>query len=237
MKKLTVIIPAYNEEETIEAVIRRIQQADIGDLEREIIVVDDGSLDNTRAILRNMQENGMTMILHERNCGKGGAVKTGLQAATGDVVIIQDADLEYDPNDFRAMLAPILAGQTEFVMGSRFLIEEQRYQWGGKSPFFTHYLGNKIVTWATNLLYGNRATDYEGCYKAVTRRLMCSLAIKAEGFEFDNEMICKALRLKHRIVEVPIHYTPRSYGEGKKITWRDGMRMLWTVVKWRIRPL
>jgi len=237
MKKLTVIIPAYNEEEMIEAVIRRVQQADIGDMEREVIVVDDGSCDNTRAILRSMQGQGVTVILHERNLGKGGAIKTGLQAATGDVVIIQDADLEYDPNDFSRLLAPILAGQTEFVMGSRFMIQEQRYHWGEKSPFFTHYVGNKTIIWVTNLLYWNRATDYEGCYKAVTRRLMCSLAIKANGFEFDNEMICKSLRLGHRIVEVPIHYAPRSYSEGKKITWRDGMRMLWTVVKWRIRPL
>lgn len=239
MKKLTVIIPAYNEEEMIETVIGRVQQADIGDLEKEIIIVDDGSRDNTRAILRNLQERerGITVILHERNRGKGGAIKTGLEAATGDVVIIQDADLEYDPNDFRQLLAPILAGDTEFVMGSRFLIREQTYQWGGKSPFFTHYIGNKVIIMVTNLLYWNRATDYEGCYKALTRRLMCSLAIRSEGFEFDNEMICKALRLGHRIVEVPIHYAPRSYSEGKKITWWDGMRMLWTIVKWRIRPL
>lgn len=237
MKKLTVIIPAYNEEEMIEEVVRRVRKADIGDLEREIIIVDDGSKDDTRNILRRMGEPDVRVILHERNRGKGGAIKTGLEAATGDVVIIQDADLEYDPNDFRALLAPILAGETEFVMGSRFLIREQKYQWGGKSPFFTHYIGNKVIIFVTNLLFWNRATDYEGCYKALTRRLMCSLAIRSEGFEFDNEMICKALRLKHRIVEVPIHYAPRSYSEGKKITWRDGLRMLWTIVKWRVRPL
>ncbi len=234
MKKLTVIIPAYNEERTIAAVVSRVQEADIGELELEIIVVDDGSRDATRVILRNIP--GITAILHERNLGKGGAIKTGLQAATGDVVIIQDADLEYNPEDFRGLLAPILAGKTEFVMGSRFLVEAQRYHWGGNSPFFTHYIGNKAVIWLTNLLYRNRATDYEGCYKAVTRRFLCSLTIHANGFEFDNELICKALRLKHPIIEVPIRYTPRSYREGKKITWQHGMRMLWTIMKWRVLP-
>lgn len=235
MKKLTVIIPAYNEERTIAAVIRRVQEADIGDLEREIIVVDDGSLDATRTILRDIP--GITVILHECNLGKGGAIKTGLQAATGDVVIIQDADLEYNPDDFKALIAPILEGKTEFVMGSRFLLEEPKFIWGGNSPFFTHYLGNKAVIWLTNLLYRNRATDYEGCYKAVTRHFLCSLTIHANGFEFDNELICKALRLGHPIIEVPIRYTPRSYREGKKITWRHGMRMLWTIIKWRVLPL
>jgi len=235
MKKLTVIIPAFNEERTIATVIRRVQEADLGDLEREIIVVDDGSRDATRRILQDTP--GIHVIFHERNLGKGGAVKTGLQAATGDVVIVQDADLEYDPGDFLLLLGPVQAGQSEFVMGSRFLLEKPKFFWGGNSPFFTHYIGNKVVIWLTNLLYRNRATDYEGCYKAVTRRLMCSLAIRANGFEFDNEMICKALRLGHRIMEVPIHYNPRSYREGKKITWRHGLRMVWTIIKWRVLPV
>lgn len=230
-----MIIPAYNEEKTISEVVRRVMAADIGDLDREVIVVDDGSCDSTREILR--QTTGVTAIFHDRNLGKGGAIKTGLQAATGDIVIIQDADLEYDPNDFKSLISPILAGQAEFVMGSRFLLYQPKFFWGGKSPFFTHYVGNKLVIWLTNILYRNRATDYEGCYKAVTRRLLSSLAIEANGFEFDNELICKALRLKHRIVEVPIRYTPRSYQEGKKITWRHGTRVLWTIIKWRLLSL
>ena len=233
--KLTVIIPVYNEERTITEVIRRVTDANIGNVDREVIVVDDGSRDSTRAILR--QTAGVTTIFHDRNLGKGAAIKTGLQAATGDIVIIQDADLEYDPDDFRALIAPILAGQTEFVMGSRFLSAKPKFFLGGKSPFFTHYVGNKLVIWLTNILYRNHATDYEGCYKVATRRLVRSLDIQANGFEFDNELICKALRLKHRLVEVPIRYTPRSYGEGKKITWRHGVRMLWTIIKWRLLPL
>lgn len=234
-KKLTIIIPAYNEEQTIEAILGRVQLVDIGDLEREIIVVDDGSTDSTREILK--RHAGIQVVLHARNMGKGGALRTGIRAATGDIVIFQDADLEYDPNDYRALIDPILAGETEFVMGSRFLLKSPKFIFGGKSPFFTHYIGNKVVIWLTNLLYWNRATDYEGCYKAVTRRLLLALSIQSNGFEFDNEMICKALRLGHPIVEVPIRYAPRSYGEGKKITWRHGLKMVWTIIRWRFRPL
>lgn len=233
--KLTVIIPVYNEEGTITEVIQRVMAANIDDVDREVIVVDDGSRDSTRAILR--QTAGVTTIFHERNRGKGAAIKTGLQVASGDIVIIQDADLEYDPDDFKSLIAPILAGQTEFVMGSRFLSAKLKFFGRGNSPFFSHYVGNKLVIWLTNILYGNRATDYEGCYKALTRRLVRSLDIQANGFEFDNELTCKALRLNHRIVEVPIRYTPRSYQEGKKITWRHGVRMLWTIIKWRLLPL
>ena len=234
MKKLSVIIPTYNEESSIVEVVHRVTNADIGDLEREIIVVDDGSRDSTRRILQQMPR--IHVIFHERNLGKGGAIKTGLAAATGDIVIIQDADLEYDPGDFKVLIAPILEGRTEFVMGSRFLREKSKFKWRRDYPFFSHYVGNKAIVWLTNMLYGNNATDYEGCYKAVTRRLFCSLPIKANGFEFDNELICKVLRLGHRLIEVPIHYTPRSYLEGKKITWMHGMLMLWTIIKWRVLP-
>lgn len=164
-------------------------------------------------------------------------MKAGFAAATGEIVLIQDADLEYDPGDYKAIVAPILAGRVEAVMGSRFAFREPRYFIGeDRSPFFSHYIGNKAIIRLTNLLYGRRATDYEGCYKAFTKRLISSIPIEANGFEYDNELICKIFRLGHEIEEVPIRYEPRSYEDGKKIRWTDGMKMLWTIIKWRVLP-
>jgi len=234
IRKLTVVIPAYNEEATIADTIDRVKTAEIGPLDLEIIVVDDGSKDRTREILSAI--SGIRTIFHERNRGKGGAVKTGFRAATGDVLLIQDADLEYDPSDYKTVLQPIVEGRVEAVMGSRFVFERPRFFFGEvKSPFFTHYVGNLIIITLTNVLYGNSATDYEGGYKAFTKRLVDSIPIEADGFEYDNELICKLLRRGHRIEEVPISYRPRTYEHGKKIEWTDGLRMVWTILKWRFR--
>jgi glycosyltransferase involved in cell wall biosynthesis len=234
VRKLSVVIPAYNEEATIAETIERVRAADVGGLDLEIIVVDDGSRDRTREILRGLP--GIRAIFHERNRGKGGAVKTGFAAATGDVVLIQDADLEYDPRDYKTLLQPIVEGRVEAVMGSRFAHERPRFFFGeAKSPFFTHYIGNLVIIWLTNLLYRNDATDYEGCYKAFTKRLVDAIPIEADGFEYDNELVCKLLRRGHRIEEVPITYRPRSYEAGKKIRWQHGVRMVWTILRWRVR--
>lgn len=197
-------------------------------------MVDDGSRDRTREIVSQIP--GVQTVFHTRNQGKGAAVKSGFRAATGDVVLIQDADLEYDPKDYPSVVEPILAGRAEAVMGSRFASERPRFFRGTpKSPFFTHYIGNLTIVAVTNALYGNAATDYEGGYKAFTKRLVESIPIEADGFEYDNELICKLLRRGHRIEEVPISYRPRRYDEGKKINWKHGVVMLWTVVKWRFR--
>ena len=232
--KLSVVIPAYNEEQTVAETIDRVKAVDLGGLDLEIVVVDDGSKDRTREILKTI--SGIQVVLHERNSGKGAAVKTGFRAATGDIVLIQDADLEYDPQDYRALVQPILDGRVDAVMGSRFTVAPPRFfGTGAKSPFFTHYIGNILIVRLTNALYGHSATDYEGCYKAFAKSVVDGIAIEATGFEYDNELICKLLRRGHRIAEVPIKYRPRSYEEGKKIKWQDGVRMLWTIVKWRFR--
>ena len=233
--KLSVIIPAYNERNTIEAVVRRVQAVNLGPVEKEIIVVDDGSTDGTANVLKEM--SGIRRLSHERNAGKGAALTTGFRAATGDIVLIQDADLEYDPADYRAMIRPIVEGSSDVVMGSRFILYHPKFFGKRRSPYLSHYIGNILITSITNLLYGKRFTDYEGCYKAFRRSMVAATPVKAKGFEFDNELLCKLMRKGARIVEVPIRYTPRTYARGKKITWRHGLIMLWTIVKWRFLPL
>ncbi|MBI4062713.1 MAG: glycosyltransferase family 2 protein [Elusimicrobia bacterium] len=235
MLKVSIIIPAYNEEGTIAQIIERVKAAGLGGLEREIVVVDDASKDRTREILKSLP--GIKVILHEKNGGKGAAVKTGFKAASGDILAIQDADLEYDPKDIKEVVRPIAEGRADAALGSRFVREKPRYFFGKpKSPFFTHYIGNLLIIYLTNFLYGYRATDYEGCYKAFSRNVIETISIKADGFEYDNELICKILRRGWRLAEVPITYAPRTYEAGKKIKWLDGMRMIWTIVKWRFLP-
>ncbi|TLY24111.1 MAG: glycosyltransferase family 2 protein [Nitrospirae bacterium] len=233
--KLSVIIPAYNERSTIEAVVRRVQGVNLGPIEKEIIVVDDGSRDGTIEVLKVL--SGIRHILHERNAGKGAALTTGFQAATGDIVLIQDADLEYHPEDYRTVIQPIVDGACDAVIGSRFLLYKPKFFGKRRSPYLTHYIGNKLIVDVTNLLYGQHFTDYEGCYKAFTRTILASTPVEAKGFEFDNELVCKLMRKGARIAEVPIHYTPRTYAHGKKINWKHGVIILWTIVKWRFLPM
>lgn len=232
---VSILIPCYNEAATAAAVVAAAQAADVGGLTREIIVVDDGSSDGTAAVLERLP--GVRFLRHAENRGKGGALKTALAAASGDLVLIQDGDLEYDCGDYRAVLAPLVEGRADFVMGSRFLFERPRFFFGERrSPFFTHYIGNLTIVALTNLLYDLNCTDYEGAYKAFRREALAGLSIQAEGFEFDNEVVCRLVRRGSRLVEVPIAYRPRGYEDGKKIGWRDGIRMCWTIVKWRFHP-
>lgn len=226
---LSVIIPSYNEEKTIEEIIRRVKAVDLGSIEKEIIVVDDGSKDHTREILKTIP--GIIYIFHVKNLGKGGAVKTGLKNATGDIIIIQDADLEYDPQDYPAMIKPILEGKTEAVMGIR--IPPKHDLRRHKSVYWQAWLGNNLITWTTNWLYNNNAGEYEGCYKAFTKKLIDSIEIKTNNFDFDNELVCKILKRGHKTVDVPIKYHPRNYEEGKKINWKHGFMILWTIIKYR----
>ena len=233
-RRLSVVIPVYNEASSIEVILRRVLAVPI---EKEVVVVDDGSTDGTgEALARLQQELPIRVIRQPRNLGKGAAVRAGFREATGDILLIQDADLEYDPDDYPAVIQPILEGRADAVIGSRFLKQQPRFFTPHGEPFFTHYLGNKIIVWLTNLLYGFRATDYEGCYKAFTCDVVRSTPLTADSFELDNELICKLLRRRRRIVEVPIRYSPRIYRQGKKIRWHHGARIVWTILKWRVMP-
>jgi glycosyltransferase involved in cell wall biosynthesis len=235
VRLVSIIIPCHNEAQHVAEVVARVQAADLGGLERELIAVDDGSSDGTADVLRGLP--GVKVISYPQNRGKGAAVKAGFAAAAGQAVLIQDADLEYDPADHRAVLAPIVSGAADAVMGSRFSKSRPHFFFGPRrSPFFTHYIGNISIVAMTNLLYRHHATDYEGAYKAFRKEVVDAVPVQADGFEYDNELICKLLRRGYRVMEVPIHYHPRSYEEGKKIRWHHGVRMIWTIIKWRFLP-
>jgi len=234
-KTLSVIIPAYNEEATIADVIERVKKVPLADLKKEIIVVNDGSRDKTGDVLK--QIDGIRYYIHEVNKGKGSAIKTGIQHASGDILLIQDGDLEYNPEDYGTLLQPILANEVQFVIGSRFLHHGPRFFTKNGDPFISHYIGNRLIIWMTNMLYNQSITDYEGCYKAFTRSIANSISVKSNGFAFDNELMCKSIRRGFKITEVPIRYSPRLYSQGKKIRWTDGVIILWTILKWRFLPV
>ena len=239
--KLSVIMPVYNEIGTITEILRRVRAVqlkvpvgygpDDGSLvefEREIVVVDDGSTDGTRDILRELDGAPDVLVtFHERNQGKGGAVRTGLGRASGDVMLVQDADLEYDPRDYLALLQPIVEGRSQVVYGSRFR--------GGptRAMFFWHMIGNRFLTLVTNVLYNTILSDMETCYKVFTREVAAQLDLQAPGWGFDPEITAQILKRGYRIYEVPISYTGREFEEGKKISWRDGLTVLWTLLKYR----
>lgn len=224
-KLLSVIIPVYNEESTITEVIERVASVELP-IEKEIIVVDDGSTDNTVEVLRA----GNTHLIHTHvsptNSGKGSAVRIGIGLAKGDVMIIQDADLELDPNEYGRLIAPILSGQAKVVYGSRFL--------DGNSIPFTRRVANKILTLITNLLFGTRLTDMETAYKVFTSEIVGTLNLTSTGFEIEPELTAKIARRGFKIVEVPISYQPRTVTEGKKIRWYDGLKAIFTLLKCRL---
>jgi len=247
--KLSVLIPCYNEIETIREIVERVRAVDIrlrvrdgrykllvepdGTVElaitKEIVIVDDGSTDGTRAVLPDLAKlPDVFVYYHDQNMGKGAAVRTAIEKATGDILLVQDADLEYDPREFPALLQPIVEGRSEVVYGSRFL--------GGprKAMFFTHMMGNKILTLFTNILFDTILSDMETCYKVFTRSVAEQLYLKSHGWGFDPEITAKILKRGYRIYEVPISYTGREYDEGKKISWRDGLIVMWTLLKYRL---
>ncbi len=226
--KLSVVIPVYNEVNTIRQILEQVRAVEIP-YDKEIIVVDDDSTDGTREILADEEAcNHDTRILyHRQNQGKGAAVRSGLETVTGDVVIIQDADLEYDPRDYAKLLRPIEEGRSQVVYGSRFLGEH-------KAMYFWHSVGNKSLTLVTNILFDTTLTDMETCYKVFTADIARSLRLTSDRWGFDPEITAKILKQGHRIYEVPISYTGREFWEGKKISWRDGVTVLMTLVRCRL---
>jgi len=225
--KLSVIVPVYNEHRTIDLILDKVRKAPLA-AEREIVVVDGCSIDGTRERLAAQEaaHSDTRVIYQPRRNGRGGALKEGIAAATGDVVLFQDADLELDPADYPALLAPILDGSARVVFGSRFL--EGR-------PIMTplQYLGNRVVTEAVNLLYGARLTDVETCYQVFPREVFQGMRIRANDFAFTVELTVKLLKAGHKILEIPIRYVPRGRSEGKKVRWADGFASLYTLIKYR----
>lgn len=225
LTKLSVVIPVFNEKQTIAEVLDRVRS--VG-LPVEIVVVDDGSTDGTRELLQDLRPKIDQLILMERNGGKGAALKAGFAAATGEVLVIQDADLEYDPHDYHELLKPILVADADLVLGSRL---------NGAKPqrayYFWHYVGNRIITLVARILYNTTLSDIYTCYKMFKREQLDGLSVKSNGFEFDAELLAKLLRRDLVVYEVPIAYYGRSYAEGKKIQWYHAIRVMWNLIKYR----
>lgn len=228
--KISVIIPVYNEAATITQVVEQVLEVELDTVEKEIIVVNDGSTDGTDAVLTALVTrwpNPPKIVHHERNRGKGAAIRTALEHVTGDVVITQDADLEYTPQEYPRLLAPFEDPAVQVVYGSRNLHRNPRSSW-------SFYWGGRLLSWVANLLYGSHITDEATGYKAFRADLLRDLDLQSNGFEFCPEVTSKILRRGIRIHEVPISYQPRSFAEGKKINWYDGLRAIWTLLKYRL---
>ncbi len=226
IRKLSILIPVYNEEASVLELLSRVEAVEIP-LAKEIVIVDDGSTDGTRARLENLGARAK-VVRHERNRGKGAALRTALAHATGDFTIIQDADLEYDPKDYPALLAPILDGRADAVYGSRFLGGPHRVL------FFWNYAANKFFTFLTNVLFNINLTDMGTCYKLFVTEKLKAIPLKSERFGIEAELTAKICKRRLRLYETPISYSGRTYEEGKKISWTDGFSYLWCLLRYRV---
>ena len=221
---LSVVMPAYNERDTIDEIIRRVLAVP---MRLELIVVDDGSTDGTRDRLQALQrELGFALILQPANGGKGAALRSGFTKVSGEIVIIQDADLEYSPEEYPSLIELICTGRADVVYGSRFLGRHRVF-------LFTHYAGNRVLTLLTNILYNTMLTDMETCFKVMRAEVLRSMTLKSNGFGIEPELTAKIFKRGYRVYEIPITYDGRGYSEGKKITWQDGIVAIWTLLKYR----
>ncbi len=225
---LSIIIPVYNEKKTILEILKRLETVNFG-CDYEIVVVDDGSTDGTSALLKSKiknQNEKIRIIFKEKNEGKGAALRCGFQEARGEIIAIQDADLEYNPQDLPKLIQLIPRGQTDIVYGSRFLIKQ-------KARYKIFYLGNRLIAFLFFIFYGRKITDPWTCYKVFRKSIIQNLRLESNGFEMELEMTTKFLRQGHKILELPISYQSRTYAEGKKIKWTDGLKAIWTIIKYR----
>ena len=227
--KISIVVPIYNEEKTLLEILEKLENVNFP-IEKEIILVDDYSTDGTKDILKKLEKK-YKVIYHKKNRGKGFALRTGFKHSTGDIITIQDADLEYDPEDYNDLLSYLLRGKSKVVYGSRFIGNSffSRQKWF--SP--THYIGNKILSILTSLMYFKYLTDMETCYKMITRDVLENIKLRSQRFDFEPEITAKIIKKGYKIKELPIHYYPRDFTHGKKITWRDGIMALYYLVKYR----
>jgi glycosyltransferase involved in cell wall biosynthesis len=228
--KLSIVVPVYNERDTVVRILKAIEEIPLTGIDKEIIIVDDCSNDGTKEILEQAIPRGTHVVLHhERNMGKGAALRTGFSAATGDIILIQDADLEYDPREYPKLLKPILEGKADVVYGSRFLGGEEK-----RVLYYWHYVGNKFLTTLSNMFTNINLTDMETCFKVFRRDVVMNISIEENRFGFEPEITSKIAKLKCRIFEVGISYRGRTYAEGKKIHWKDGVSALRCIIKYNL---
>ena len=227
--KLSIIIPVYNEEKTITEVISRVSRVQLSSIKKEVIIVDDFSTDKTKEALDKIKSDNIKLFYHQKNMGKGSAIRTALRHATGDIILIQDADLEYSPGEYPKLISPILDKKTKVVYGTRLSYIKSHK----RNMYWLHYFGNWVLTLITNLLFNARLTDMEPCYKVFTKDVIENIKLRSRRFDFEPEITAKILKTGHKIYEVPVSFQGRKFDEGKKITWRDGIKAIYYLIKYR----